>query len=56
MTLFGAFVDIGVGRAGLIHSSCLQGMNPHNGQRVEVLVKDVDTERKRICLKLIRIL
>ncbi|XP_056291400.1 S1 RNA-binding domain-containing protein 1 isoform X1 [Pseudoliparis swirei] len=65
--LFGAFVDIGVGRAGLIHKSKITlNKLPVNqrrrslalgpGERVEVRVLSVDQERGRISLDLIRIL
>ncbi|XP_076831041.1 S1 RNA-binding domain-containing protein 1 isoform X2 [Brachyhypopomus gauderio] len=65
--LFGAFVDVGVGRSGLIpkryitpdklppdkRSSSLV-LGP--GERVEVRVLDVDLQRSRITLDLIRVL
>uniref|UniRef100_A0A8C3AZM2 S1 RNA binding domain 1 n=1 Tax=Cyclopterus lumpus TaxID=8103 RepID=A0A8C3AZM2_CYCLU len=65
--LFGAFVDIGVGRAGLIHKSNITlNKLPVNqrrrslalgpGERVEVRVLNVDLQRGRIGLDLIRIL
>ncbi|XP_034537852.1 S1 RNA-binding domain-containing protein 1 [Notolabrus celidotus] len=65
--LFGAFVDIGVGRSGLIHKSRIRpeklpasqrrrslALGP--GERVEVRVLDVDAQRGRIGLDLIRVL
>uniref|UniRef100_A0A8C5H6S3 S1 motif domain-containing protein n=1 Tax=Gouania willdenowi TaxID=441366 RepID=A0A8C5H6S3_GOUWI len=66
-TLFGAFVDIGVGRSGLIHKSKItmdklpvsqrrRSLALGPGERVEVRVLDVDTERGRISLDLIRVL
>ncbi|TNN34899.1 S1 RNA-binding domain-containing protein 1 [Liparis tanakae] len=65
--LFGAFVDIGVGRAGLIHKSNItlnklpadqrrRSLALGPGERVEVRVLNVDQERGRISLDLIRIL
>lgn len=65
--LFGAFVDIGVGHAGLIHKSRItpdklpvnqrrRSLALGPGQRVEVQVLNVDIERRRISLDLIRIL
>ncbi len=57
---FGAFVDIGVKRNGLIHISRMGHdyvNNPHDkvavGDIVEVEVIDVDIERGRISLELI---
>lgn len=65
--LFGAFVDIGVGRSGLIHKSNISldklpvsqrrrslALGP--GERVEVRVLNVDPQRGRIGLDLIRVL
>uniref|UniRef100_G3P9L8 S1 RNA-binding domain-containing protein 1 n=1 Tax=Gasterosteus aculeatus aculeatus TaxID=481459 RepID=G3P9L8_GASAC len=65
--LFGAFVDIGVGRSGLIHKSNItldklpasqrrRSLALGPGERVEVRVLDVDPHRGRIGLDLIRIL
>lgn len=54
-THFGCFVDIGVEKDGLIHSSQLGGMQPNIGDRVEALVKEVDVKRGRIQLKLVAI-
>ncbi|TRY77728.1 hypothetical protein DNTS_011105 [Danionella cerebrum] len=65
--LFGAFVDIGVGRSGLIPKRYI---NPEKlpvdqrrrslalgpGERVEVRVMNVDLQRNRITLDLIRVL
>ncbi|XP_044284558.1 S1 RNA-binding domain-containing protein 1 isoform X2 [Varanus komodoensis] len=66
-TLFGVFVDIGVGRAGLIPirsvtedklSKAKQrrslGLGP--GEKVEVRVREIDIPRSRITLDLIRVL
>lgn len=66
-TLFGAFVDIGVGRAGLIHKSYItldklpvskqrRSLALGPGERVEVQVLNVDLQRGRIGLDLIRVL
>ncbi|KAL6102104.1 srbd1 [Pungitius sinensis] len=65
--LFGAFVDIGVGRPGLIHKSSItldklpasqrrRSLALGPGERVEVRVLNVDAQRGRIGLDLIRIL
>jgi uncharacterized protein len=60
---FGAFVDVGVGQDGLIHISKLSDgfverveSIVQSGNRVRVQVLDVDTERRRISLKLEEIL
>uniref|UniRef100_A0A4W3H0T3 S1 RNA-binding domain-containing protein 1 n=1 Tax=Callorhinchus milii TaxID=7868 RepID=A0A4W3H0T3_CALMI len=66
-TLFGVFVDVGVGRSGLIPMRCITagklppskrrrslGLGP--GERVEVKVLDIDHARNRIRLDLIRVL
>ncbi|KPP71056.1 hypothetical protein Z043_110064 [Scleropages formosus] len=66
-TLFGAFVDIGVGCSGLIHKQYITpGKLPADlqrrslalgpGERVEVRVLSVDMQRRRIGLDLIRVL
>ncbi|KAG7512305.1 hypothetical protein JOB18_026091 [Solea senegalensis] len=66
-TLFGAFVDIGVGRSGLIHKSHItldklpvsqrrRSLALGPGERVEVRVLNVDPQRGRISLDLIRVL
>ncbi|XP_008302609.1 S1 RNA-binding domain-containing protein 1-like [Stegastes partitus] len=65
--LFGAFVDIGVGRSGLIHKSNItldklpvsqrrRSLALGPGERVEVRVLSVDSQRGRIGLDLIRVL
>nr|XP_061821469.1 S1 RNA-binding domain-containing protein 1-like [Nerophis lumbriciformis] len=65
--LFGAFVDIGVGRDGLIHKSNItldklpisqrrRSLALGPGQRVAVRVLNVDAQRGRIGLDLIRVL
>jgi protein Tex len=60
VTDFGAFVDIGVHRDGLVHISKLARdfvRNPREvvrvGQAVDVTVIDVDPERKRISLSMV---
>ncbi|KAM9808531.1 S1 RNA-binding domain-containing protein 1 [Syngnathus typhle] len=65
--LFGAFVDIGVGRSGLIHKSKItldklpvgqrrRSLALGPGERVEVRVLNVDAQKGRIGLDLIRLL
>lgn len=56
VTHFGCFVDIGVGRDALIHSSKLEKMTPRIGDRVECVVLNVEAQRGRINLKLKNIL
>uniref|UniRef100_A0A8C8FK07 S1 motif domain-containing protein n=1 Tax=Oncorhynchus tshawytscha TaxID=74940 RepID=A0A8C8FK07_ONCTS len=66
-TLFGAFVDIGVGRNGLIHKKYItpdklpadqrrRSLALGPGEKVEVRVLNVDHQRGRIGLDLIRVL
>lgn len=52
-TNFGAFVDIGVGRDGLIHSSQMNGQQVSLGDRVTVRVVSIDKNRGRIGLRLV---
>lgn len=52
ITTFGRFVDIGVGRDGLIHNSQLRGLEPNIGDRVNVYVMSVDEVKKHIQLRL----
>lgn len=61
LTDFGAFVDVGIKENGLIHKSQMgerRNIHPSNvlgiQQEVEVEVLDIDFERKRLQLKLIR--
>lgn len=54
VTDFGAFVDVGVERDGLIHKSSYVGECLGLGQRVDVKVKNIDKERGRLGLMLIR--
>lgn len=56
VTHFGIFVDIGVGRNGLIHVTRLKNQTLHVSQRVEVKVLFVEQIRNRINLELIRVL
>lgn len=58
--LFGAFVDVGVGRDGLVHISQISDQQVKNvndvltaGQEVKVWVRRVDTEQGRIDLTMI---
>lgn len=51
---FGAFVDIGVGKDGLIHSSYLKNQDLRITQRVDVKVQKVDKTTQRIGLILIK--
>ncbi|XP_015122371.1 uncharacterized protein LOC107044841 [Diachasma alloeum] len=53
VTHFGAFVDIGVGKDGLIHVSQSKGETLKIGQRVDVKVQNIEKERGRIGLILI---
>ncbi|CAL4124636.1 unnamed protein product [Meganyctiphanes norvegica] len=48
VTGFGAFVDAGIGDAGLIHSSKMCGMHLELGNIVEVSVVSIDKERNRV--------
>lgn len=59
ITNFGAFVDIGVHQDGLVHTSQLANKfvaNPNDvvkvSQQVQVTVKEVDVQRKRISLSM----
>ncbi len=59
VTQFGAFVDVGVHRDGLVHISQLANSfvkNPHEvvsaGQKVRVKVLEVDSKRERITLSM----
>lgn len=47
---FGAFVDIGVGRDGLVHRSKLRGRHLSVGQVIDVEILEVDEKRGRISL------
>ncbi len=50
VTAFGAFVDIGVHRDGLIHISKMRNLNITPGMVIKVKVGKVDIERNRIAL------
>ena len=52
VTSFGAFVDVGVGRDGLVPESQLQGAGLASGSAVTVWVSEVDLPRKRMLLVL----
>ena len=54
ITHFGAFVDVGVERSGLIHTTCMSGISLSVGERVEAKVNRIDKERGRLGLTLIR--
>ena len=60
LTHFGAFVDVGVGQDGLVHTSqMIIAGRRHQlklGEKIQVVVQSVDVNRKRIGLKLINIL
>lgn len=49
---FGAFVDLGIHKDGLIHVSQLRGRGVQLHQHIQVEVLSIDRERKRISLKL----
>ncbi|KYQ55407.1 S1 RNA-binding domain-containing protein 1 [Trachymyrmex zeteki] len=51
VTHFGAFVDVGVGKEGLVHVSRMK-KDLHIGQRVEVKVVGIESARQRISLEL----
>ncbi len=51
---FGAFVDMGVHKDGLIHVSQLRGINLQLHEHITVEVVSLDRERKRISLRLVR--
>lgn len=53
---FGAFVDVGLGQDGLIHTSKMGGARVELGNIVEVTVVNVEKERARISLMLHRVL
>ena len=56
VTHFGAFVDIGLGTAGLVHSTKMRGNKMELGQRLEVKVLNIDQAKKRIGLEFVRFL
>lgn len=54
VTAFGAFVDIGIHENGLIHVSRMHGTKVKLHQKIMVSVLDVDLDRKRISLRLLK--
>ncbi|KAG7214053.1 hypothetical protein KM043_001419 [Ampulex compressa] len=56
ITHFGAFVDVGVGRDGLVHTKWIKNETLSIGQRVEVKVLSIERERSRIGLELIKVI
>lgn len=54
LTEFGVFVDIGVEKNGLIHIKSLAGETLKIGQRVDVKVQNIERERHRIGLILLK--
>lgn len=53
-TDFGAFIDLGVGRNGLIHISAMRNAKVKVSDRVECKVLQVDAVKGRIGLEFIR--
>lgn len=51
---FGAFVDLGIHKDGLIHVSQFRGRSVSLHQHVQVEVVSIDRERKRISLRLVK--
>ncbi|VEN52109.1 unnamed protein product [Callosobruchus maculatus] len=56
VTHFGCFVDIGVGKMGLIHVSKMNGLHLQVGDKVEVKVLNVDIARGRISLQAVSLM
>lgn len=56
ITHFGVFVDVGVGRDGLVPTKWMRNYTVSIGQRVEVKVHSVEIDRKRISLELTNVL
>lgn len=56
VTNFGAFVDIGVDKNGLIHVSRMRNTVLQVGDRVSVEILSIEIERGRIGLNLLSIL
>lgn len=52
ITDFGAFIDLGVGKNGLIHTSAMRNMTLKVSNRVECKVLQVDLSKGRIGLEL----
>lgn len=56
VTNFGAFVDIGVDKNGLIHVTRMKNTNLQVGDRVSVEITNLEIERARIGLNLLEVL
>lgn len=62
VTHFGAFVDVGVGQNGLIHTSKMRPDNMNGktmlelGDKVEVRVANLEKSKNRIGLELVKVL
>ena len=56
VTHFGAFVDIGLGINGLIHTTKMKGNSVELGNRLEVKVVSIELQRKRIGLEIVSVL
>lgn len=56
VTHFGVFVDVGVGRNGLMPTRCCKGQTLYIGQRVEVKVINIEHDRNRFTLELMKAL
>lgn len=56
-TQFGAFIDIGIGFNGLLHVSCFGSEDPPRvNSRIQVIIKEVNMEAKRISLLPVHVL
>jgi transcriptional accessory protein Tex/SPT6 len=51
ITDFGAFIDLGVGKNGLIHSSAMRNVKLKVSDRIECRVLNVDVKKGRIGLE-----
>ena len=51
ITDFGAFIDLGVGRNGLIHKSAMNNAKLKVSEKVECLVLQIDEAKGRIGLE-----
>lgn len=56
MTDFGAFVDIGVHKNGLVHRSKMRSHKLTVGNQLEVRIVELDLNRGRISLELLKLL
>ncbi|KFM61072.1 30S ribosomal protein S1, partial [Stegodyphus mimosarum] len=52
ITAFGAFVDVGVGKDGLLHISKMAGQNLNIGDSITVFVQNIDFDKKQLQLNL----